>query len=118
MKMNHKNILQSLLFICSICIVSSSFAAEPSQPSVTVEFENEIESLAKGFAEAFTLLPIGAKYIIIRTDQGPTPLHGSVKTITALGGVLHIQMDRGLVHILSARDIIRITSEKPKSAKK
>ncbi len=101
-----------------MCIVSSTFAAVPSSPpSTTVEFENEVKTLAQGFAKAFARLPIGAKYIIIQSDQGPAHLPGSVRTVKAFDGVLLIQMESGLVHALSARDIVRITTEKPKPDK-
>ena len=83
------------------------------RPSVAVEFENEILSLAKGYEMAFRKLPSGGKYIEVTTSTGPRFLEGSVRSVEALEGVLLIQMVDGLVHVIGARDVIQITNRKP-----
>ena len=81
--------------------------------SVMVEFENEAVTLARGFAAAFERLPAGARYILVNTPSGPAYLPDSVRSIEAHEGVILIRMDKGLVHVISARDIVRITNERP-----
>jgi hypothetical protein len=118
MKMTPNTTLRAIAFACALCVTSVTFAAVPAQqPNATVEFENEVKTLAKGFSQAFSALPLGAKYIIVRTHEGATHLPGSARTVKAFDGVLLIQMENGLVHAISARDIIRITTEKPKPTK-
>jgi hypothetical protein len=83
------------------------------RPRVSMEFENELITLAKGYEEGFSRLPPGGKYIIVTNGSSEYYLDGGVDTVMALEGVLYIKMEKGIVHIISARDIVRITTEKP-----
>lgn len=89
--------------------------AEPGvvRPTVTVEFDNEVQALAKGFEQAFQALPIGARYVEIVTAEGSRFLQGSAESVQALEGVVLIKMEKGLVYAISAKNIIAITNEKP-----
>ena len=83
------------------------------RPRVAVEFENEGVTLAKGFADAFKKVPPGGKYIKVSTPSGTEFLEGSVDVVEAIEGVLFIRTEKGIVHIVSARNIVTITNEKP-----
>jgi len=102
-----------ILCFASTLLSQTASHSPAARPSVTVEFENEVQALAKGFEEAFRVLPSGGKYIEISTVSGPVYLNGSVRSVKAMEGVLLIVMEQGLIYAISARDIIKITNDKP-----
>ena len=101
------------LFSATTIFCQATTGQSVMRPSVSVEFENEILSLAKGYEKAFNQFPAGGKYIQISTASGPRFLDGSVRSIEAHEGVLMIRMERGPIYVINARDIIKLTNEKP-----
>ena len=77
---------------------------------VEVELANELGSLAQGYAAAFAAMPAGAKYVAVRTDEGPRYLEGSVSSLEAFEGALLIRIERGPVVVVSARDVLRLSN--------
>ncbi len=51
--------------------------------SITVEFDNELVTLAKGFEEAFKKLPAGPKFAVVKTPEGPVYLKDSIRALEA-----------------------------------
>ncbi len=86
---------------------------DTGRPSITVEFDNELVTLAKGFEEAFKKLPAGPKFAIIKTPEGPVFMKDSIRELEAAGGVVILRMQKGVVHALNAGDVVRITNENP-----
>ena len=89
--------------------VDASFPGD----TFNIEIENEGQSLAKGYALAFDKLPSGAKYAVIKTEEGPQYLTGSIRDIEAIEAALVIYMDKGPIYILNAQDIVKITNLEP-----
>lgn len=97
-----------LLWVCPL-----ARASVPVPPhEVNVHFDNEAQSLAQGFAEAFVHLPGGAKYIAVRKGDDLVT-YGSVRTARAFQGVLLVQLDSGLSYAFNANLIVSISNEKP-----
>jgi hypothetical protein len=94
-------------------LAQSATSAPVIRPRVSVEFENEAVTLAKGFADAFRKIPPGGKYIKVSGSMGSEYLEGSVDSVEALDGVLYIRTEKGIIHIINARDIVTITNERP-----
>ena len=108
--------MNSLKIIVTLCLLSgfsTLLASFPVGGTFNIEVENEGQSLAKGYALAFDKLPSGAKYVVIKTEEGPQYLPGSVRDIEAIEAVLVIYIDNGPIHIISAYDIVKITNLKP-----
>jgi len=101
------------LAVCGVARAADSFQPQPA-PQVTVQVESEVAALAKGYAEAFSELPSGAKYVVVQGKNGPVYM-GSIHSIKALGGVLLIQTDGGLYHAISAESVVSVTNEKQKA---
>jgi len=102
---------------CGMAVfATSAFAqshSEGGRPSVTVEFDNELVTLAKGYEEAFRKLPAGPKFAVVKSDEGPVSLMDSIRDVEAVGGVVIIRMQKGVVYALNAGDIIKLTNENP-----
>jgi len=79
---------------------------------VKVQFTNELESLAEGYVKAFKALPVGAKYLMVKTADGSEYL-GSVRSMKAFDGVLLIEQERGIFTAISARDVLSISNKRP-----
>ena len=88
---------------------------DTGRPSITVEFDNELVTLAKGFEEAFRKLPAGPKFAVVKTPEGPVFLKDSIRTLEAAGGVVILRMQKGVVHAVNTGDVVRITNENPNS---
>ena len=89
--------------------------SDTGRPSITVDFDNELVTLAKGFEEAFKKLPAGPKFAVVKTPEGPVYLKDSIRALEAAGGVVILRMQKGVVHAVNAGDLIRITNENPNS---
>ncbi len=85
------------------------------RPNISVEFDNELVTLAKGYEEAFKRLPAGPKFAIVKTPEGPVYLDDSIRELEAAGGVVILRMQKGVVHAMNAGDVVRITNENPNS---
>lgn len=59
--------------------------SDGGRPSITVEFENELVTLAKGYEEAFKKLPAGPKFAVVKTPDGPVYLDDSIRELEAAG---------------------------------
>lgn len=105
-------ILKMIMALCLLTGFSTPLASFPAGGTFNIEVENEGQSLAKGYAQAFDKLPSGAKYVIIKTEEGPQYLPGSVREVEAIEAVLIIYIDNGPVHIISAYDVVKITNLK------
>mgnify|MGYP005845851121 CR=1 FL=1 len=116
MKIKRKAAGIFLLILSGICSSLNGQKALPAsvvQPGISVEFENEAVTLANGYAEAFKAIPPGGKYIKLSTPAGTEFLDGSINSVKAIGGVLLIRTERGIVHVINARNIVTITNAKP-----
>ena len=60
---------------------------DTGRPSITVEFDNGLVTLVKGFEEAFGKLPAGPKFVVFKTPDGPVFLKDSIRALEAVGGV-------------------------------
>jgi hypothetical protein len=120
MKMNilQKRLQAALItfVLTGLCVSLTAQAVSTApvvRPRVSMDFENEAVTLAKGFAEAFQSIPPGGKYIKISTPTGTEYLDGSIDSVKAIDGVLLIRTERGIIHVVNARNIVTITNEKP-----
>lgn len=114
-----RNLIIAFSTICVLGIllipVFGQSASEGGRPSITVEFDNELVTLAKGYEEAFKKLPAGPKFAVIKTPEGPVSLKDSIRQVEAAGGVVILRMQKGVVHAMNPGDIVRITNENPNS---
>lgn len=110
--MNTLSLIKFKISWCLLVSFHSSFASSPGNP-IRVEIENEGKSIAQGFDRAFDKLPLGAKYALIKSDQGPRYLAGSVKDISAFEAVIMIEMDQGPVYVIPASDLLQVSNVKP-----
>ena len=95
--------------------VPTPIHASIPEGTINVNVESEGQSLAKGYEKAFTQLPSGAKFVVIKTEKGAQYLNDSVKSVEAIEAVLVIHTDNGLTYIINAHDIIKITNLRPKA---
>tara|TARA_B100001093_G_scaffold153009_1_gene145797 strand:+ start:1674 stop:1961 length:288 start_codon:yes stop_codon:yes gene_type:complete len=65
---------------------------DTGRPSITVEFDNELVTLVKGFEEAFRKLPAGPRFAVFKTPEGPAFLKDSIRSLEAVGGVGILRM--------------------------
>ena len=88
---------------------------DTGRPIITVEFDNELVTLAKGFEEAFRKLPAGPKFAVFKTPEGPVFLKDTIRALEAVGGVGILRMRKGVIHAVNVGDVVRITNENPNS---
>ncbi len=88
--------------------------SEGGRPSITVEFDNELVTLARGYEAAFRKLPAGPRFAVVKTPEGPVSLEDSIREVEAIGGVVILRMQKGVVHAMSASDIVKLTNENPR----
>lgn len=97
----------------SVPLAFAQNQSDGGRPSITVEFENELVTLARGYEAAFRKLPAGPKFAVIKTEEGPVYLDDSIRELEAIGGVVILRMQKGVVHAMSASDIVKLTNENP-----
>ena len=106
------NILKVMIIVGALVCASTSHASVSRAGPVNVRIDSEGQALAKGYARAFDRLPAGAKYVVIKTEDGPRYIDGSVQSLEALEAVLLIQIVNGPIHIINAHDIAKVTNQK------
>ena len=67
-------------------------SSDAGRPSITVEIDNELVTLVKGFEEAFRKLPAGPRFAVFKTPEGPAFLKDSIRSLEAVGGVGILRM--------------------------
>lgn len=115
--MNGKSPRLTFALAAAVATLHGAWATDsssvPEAPKVEVAVESELRMLARGFVAAFAEMPVGSKWVWIRSGS-ETFVLGSVASIKAYEGVLAIRLESGPTHLISAAAILQITNERPK----
>ena len=84
------NVVWVLVILTIPAWVKSS--PDTGRPSITVEFDNGLVTLVKGFEEAFRKLPAGPKFAVFKTPEGPVFSKDSIRALEAVGGIGILRM--------------------------
>ena len=99
------------LFILASALATGAFAQSQSTSapaSVHITVESETKDLANGYALAFTQLsrpPITISF----QKEGVVRVLEDVKQVRAAGGVLVVEVGRGLIYVINPKDIYYLT---------
>lgn len=106
--------MRKAIFLFSISLLTLNLNGQELVPGrIELKLDNELQSLAKGYAAAFDTLPAGPKYVVVGTKAEPEYLEGSVRDVVAVEAVVVISFERGPVIIMPASDIQKITNVRP-----
>jgi len=101
------------LFVLASVLVTGAFAQSqqsapaPSGP-VHVSVDSEAKDLANGYALAFTQLSRPPLTLTFQKD-GVLRVLEDVKQVRAAGGVLVVEVGRGLVYVINPKDVVYLT---------
>jgi hypothetical protein len=110
--------LSRVAFVSGLAFVSVTLApisahAASDTPSINVSLPSEVEQLAKGYEEAFRSISDGPLFLSFRAPDGSVRVLSGLRGLRASGGVLIVTTDRGPVLVVSARDVLLLTNERP-----
>jgi len=70
--------------------------------------DSEVKDLANGYAQAFTLLSRPPLTITFQ-KEGVLRVLEDVKQVRAAGGVVVVEVGRGLIYVINPKDIVYLT---------
>jgi hypothetical protein len=100
------------LFILAAALTTGAFAqtqsASSSSAPVHVTVDSEAKDLANGYALAFTQLSRPPLTITFQ-KEGVLRVLEDVKQVRAAGGVLVVEVGRGLIYVINPKDVVYLT---------
>ena len=110
--MNHSGKFLSMIkfIIVSILLVSVYAKAQPTQvtPPATVTINSDAKELAQGYARAASRL--SRPPITLATQkEGVVRVLEDVQSIKDSEGVLVVEVGKGLIYLINAKDVIYVT---------
>ncbi|WP_018969339.1 hypothetical protein [Rubritalea marina] len=103
----------------SLSVFANPYAVGPSyvlKPNFSIDFDNELVVLAKGFEQACRALPAGEKFIIFRPESGFEDDWIAVREVKAVGGVLLVHVSNGAARelVFGADKVLMVSSIRPR----
>ena len=90
-------------------LTTGAFAQSQSSPApVQVSVESEAKELANGYAKAFSQLSRPPLTLVFQ-KEGVLHVLEDVKGVRAAEGVLVVEVGRGLIYIINAKDVVYLT---------
>lgn len=101
------------LFVLALVLATGALAqSQPSAPAasgpVHVSVDSESKDLANGYALAFTQLSRPPLTLTFQKD-GVLRVLEDVKLVRAAGGVLVVEVGRGLIYVINPKDVVYLT---------
>jgi len=99
------------LFLLASALATGAFAQTQSAASSTpvhVTVDSEAKDLANGYALAFTQLSRPPLTITFQ-KEGVLRVLEDVKQVRAAGGVLVVEVGRGLIYVINPKDVVYLT---------
>ena len=99
------------LFMLASALTTGAFAQTQSAPAsapVHVTVDSEAKDLANGYALAFTQLSRPPLTITFQ-KEGVLRVLEDVKQVRAAGGVLVVEVGRGLIYVINPKDVVYLT---------
>ncbi len=98
----------ALTLVFAALTLSTSASEEPKQNPVNVVVLSESQSLATGYAEAFKQLSRPPLTLAFQ-KEGSLRVLEDVKNVRASGGVIIVEVGRGLIYVINAQDVVYLT---------
>ncbi|MFT3868992.1 MAG: hypothetical protein QM715_11090 [Nibricoccus sp.] len=102
------------LFILASALVSGAFAQSSTRPPQSqptdkeVAVQSEVKDLARGYALAFSQLSRPPLTLVFQRE-GQQRVLEDVKAVRAAEGVLVVEVGRGLIYVINAKDVLYLT---------
>ena len=99
------------LFLFATVLAAGAFAqsqSAPASPPIHVTVDSEVKDLANGYALAFTQLSRPPLTMTFQ-KEGTLRVLEDVKTVRAAGGVLVVEIGRGLIYVINPKDVVYLT---------
>lgn len=106
-----KNI--ALIILASVLVSgayaqSSAHSTQPQQTDKEIVIQSEAKDLARGYALAFSQLSRPPLTLVFQRE-GQQRVLEDVKAVRAAEGVLVVEVGRGLIYVISAKDVLYLT---------
>jgi len=92
-------------------------AAQAQMPNVSVHMQSDSRDVAAGFEQAFSRITRFPVTVLIQREGLERSIEG-VKSVKASNGVLIVEVGKGMVMLLNARDIVCISEGPLPAARK
>ncbi len=96
------------LVLATSALAQSQPSAPPTAGPVHVSVDSEAKDLATGYALAFTQLSRPPLTLTFQKD-GVLRVLEDVKQVRAAGGVLVVEVGRGLIYAINPKDVVYLT---------
>lgn len=102
----------SLILLSSVASAQRGNTSTAAGNDVTIHVKDELASLAEGYAAAFLELPAGPKFVQLRLNQGSETRVLAISKLTAHGGVVFLQVEKGPSYLVNPKTIDMVTNER------
>jgi len=102
------------LIVLASLLVSGAYAQSSAHPSQSqpadkeVIVQSEVKDLARGYALAFSQLSRPPLTLVCQRE-GQQRVLEDVKSVRAAEGVLVVEVGRGLIYVINAKDVLYLT---------
>jgi len=106
-----------VLPVAALAQAAQSSSMQAPMPNVSVHMQSDSRDVAAGFEQAFSRITRLPVTVLIQREGLERSIEG-VKSVKASNGVLIIEVGKGMVMLLNARDIVCISEGPLPAARK
>ncbi len=111
--MKTKLFIAGMLIACSACLGSAQAQSNSNPSNVTVIQRSEGETLAKGYVDAFKLIPSKPVFLTYeQRGQGLKVLSG-IRDLKSTGATLIVTTEGRTTIVIAATNVVSLTDERP-----